>query len=419
MKARLTLTILLLAAFLVPARLNANLGAINFGEIRDWKSIEAELIWLWDNQKIYRRYYSEWKFDKPREEYIAKLEALLKKLDAMEDKNRNVIDYFLLKGDIAHFLYNLDVIDYHDMAIGNYDKAQALDKTDYRPAWFKGNHLVLSMNVQEGMECYFDVLNSTPPEKLHPLCWGDYSDCSMIGGMIANAVMAYEFFAINSNDRSYLDDDYYKEIKGLLETPDPAGKFGINDIWVKATYGEIYLSRPLGMRIFLDEGWDYKCTGYQNRGGLFSAFPPQLTGTTGAVGYTISVFAFVSVPGDKIEDYVARIKSGFADIKKISIDNRFNSTEVYEGYEKTVYENEGGGHFVIMFIERDEPQYPSVAVEYPLYDKKGYGQAIIEKSMGRFSGKMYYMIMLDCSESIYPQALEVYKKFISSNLVLD
>ncbi len=80
----------------------ANLQAINIGAINGWKTLENEIDYLWENQGMYRHYQITWSFPVTRESVIEKLETLLHKLDQLESKNKNNIDYYLLKGDIGN-----------------------------------------------------------------------------------------------------------------------------------------------------------------------------------------------------------------------------------------------------------------------------------------------------------------------------
>jgi tetratricopeptide (TPR) repeat protein len=190
MRRILLLLNLLLFLFIVKSSY-ANLQAINIGAIKEWKTFEEEIDYLWDNQGMYRHYQPTWSFPVTRESVIEKLETLLKKIDKLESKNKSNIDYYLLKGDIAHYLYNLDATKYYKPALAYYEKTKKIDKNDYRAYWFIGQHQCLSGHDIQGIDSYREIIDIAEPSSLHWAFWGDYSNCAAIGFMPFNQQMAF------------------------------------------------------------------------------------------------------------------------------------------------------------------------------------------------------------------------------------
>jgi len=81
----------------------------------------------------------------------------------------------------------------------------------------------------------------------------------------------------------------------------------------------------------------------------------------------------------------------------------------------------GGAHGIIIFIKRPQPKYKGIAIEKPskLVTKEGLNYiSFQEQNYTRFDGEIYYYIILDSCESVFPEAEKELLEFMN-RLLLD
>jgi len=421
MRRILLLLNLLLFLFIVKSSY-ANLQAINIGAIKEWKTLEEEINYLWDNQGMYRHYQPTWSFPVTRESVIEKLETLLKKIDKLESKNKSNIDYYLLKGDIAHYLYNLDATKYYKPALAYYEKAKKIDKNDYRAYWFIGQHQCLSGHDIQGIDSYREIIVIAEPSSLHWAFWGDYSNCAAIGFMPFNQQMAFMHMFKNKGEFKKIEDEpsygFYKKMKDSILEPDPDEKYENNKIWKKVSDREIYISVPLGIRIHSSDKWISKFTAFDKRINI-AMIDTDSVKKNPEIRSRISIITYIPKKNDTKESIIAKYTSSIPSFKKISFKNKFGSTEIIEFMNPEVMKEYGGRRINMMFVERDEPEYPGVSVEYPLLNQTGSGVYTMEKVFSRFKGKVFYIILLESPDSIYKESFKTFTDFMNNNIILD
>ena len=412
---------LLVFVFIVK-NLNANLQAINIGAINGWETLEAEINYLWENQGMYRYYQLTWSFPEAREEVIEKLETLLQKLNKLESKNKRNIDYYLLKGDIAHYLYNLDATNYHKPALEYYENAKKIEKRDYRANWFIGQHQCLSGHDILGIESYREIIDVADPSSLHWAFWGDYSSSASIGFMPFNHQMAYMHMSKNKGEFNRIEDepsyDFYKKIKDSILDPNPGKKYEHNEFWKKVDNKEIYVSVPLGIRIHGSDKWISKFSVFDKRINIAMVDIDSVKNNP-EIRSRISIITYIPEEDDTKESLMMKYTSSIPSFKKKNIKNKFNSTEIIEFMNTEAQKEYGGQRVNMMFVERNEPEYPGVSVEYPLLNKSGNGIYTLGKVFSRFKGKIFYIIILESPNSIYKQSFKTFNNFIKNNIILD
>lgn len=114
---------------------------------------------------------------------------------------------------------------------------------------------------------------------------------------------------------------------------------------------------------------------------------------------------------ESLDDYLNNIVSKYPIKTKISFSDKYEKTIAYEIIDKTMYQDVGGGHMYMIGIERTAPKYPGLLLENPVTLPKGSSDNIsyykASNSKNRFSGSIFYLVMLDSSEDINEQSLSV------------
>ncbi|HOJ28305.1 MAG TPA: hypothetical protein PL059_04470 [Spirochaetota bacterium] len=403
-----------------------NLLAINITEIHGWKSLESDIDFLWENQHMYRYFQPNWNYPIAKEQVVERLETLLKKLDKLEAKNSRNIEYYLLKGDIAHYLYNLDKTQYYKKALIMYEKAKTIEPRDYRPYWFIGQHEFLSGHNVKGYESFKTVIDVIPPDKFHWAFWGDYSNCASIGMMPFNFLMAFEFMHKNKAEFENIDQEpffnTYNDVKKRVTILDPDGEYEVQKIWTKVPSEEIYISTPLGMRIHAKKSWQINPKGLQKRYSVMMMFFDAVKGNNNEdILAGLSIFTYLPKNGETLETHMKKYLDGFKNIRKVTLNNKFNTTHTYESSMSEIAREQDGMRVFFIFLERDEPAYPCVKIEYP-YTPRDTGFFYLKEDAtfaSRFKGKIFYIIVFETRGSVYSKTYKMFNDFINTSLYFD
>ncbi len=424
------ISMLTITLFLIVGGINtafAHFDAIVFPNIKKYKQIEKEIIFLYNNQYMLRGYQITWNFEIPRTEVIKKIEGILEKVKKIERYNKKNIDFMLLKGDIAHFLYNLDAMQYDKLAIRSYERAEKIDKNDYRPVWFLANHYCLSSRHEKGIKLFREILPGPEPEKIDWHLWGDYCDCALQAGMVANSLMGLKYVIKLTKETTPANKEFLKKLQNLMKAPNPDKDMAADEMWVKAQNREIYINYPAGLRICIPKDWRPRFSNYNHKNRLNRVLctSRQIMGLNNkTIAYTVSIIAKVPQNGEKLSANIKNFINNYQKLKNIKIrktklKNPFSPDEIYLAETNEVYMSQGGMKNIFIFFERDEPRHPGTESEYPIFTKQETAINSVPKRYKRFKGKIFYIIILDTCNGIWKKSYSEFKKFINTGIVIE
>src|ERR1019366_1647108 len=112
----------------------------------------------------------------------------------------------LLLGDVAHYLYNMEVDEYYQKAVDHYLQAKALAPEDYRLYWFLGNHYALSANQVLSIQTFQTAMKYLPKRSVHELFWADYSVACTDASMPGTARYAAHQSSIIAGKMTYIEE---------------------------------------------------------------------------------------------------------------------------------------------------------------------------------------------------------------------
>jgi hypothetical protein len=183
-----------------------------------------------------------------------------------------------------------------------------------------------------------------------------------------------------------------------------------------------FISRPLGLSVAVDSTWQISVQDYENRSAAFVLFPPKIKSKSGReISYSTAIFMRTVADTDKLEDFVS-IFSNSGQKKKISFSNKYDNMVAYEITNREEYTDMGGGHFYVVGVARNAPQYPGLLLEKPVELPDGNGEVqvyTLGKSQERFGNKIFYVFMLDTCEDIHAGSLAVFKDIFEKQVVLE
>jgi tetratricopeptide (TPR) repeat protein len=399
----------------------ANVNFIDISKISSDIKFVTAFNYIKENQEYYDHWTNEWGYDKPKEELIKKLQDNYSTFSSITTKNEEL---YLLLGDIAHYLYNLDDTAFYSLAVNNYNSAIKNNPKDYRTYWFLGYHYALSNVPTQAIDNFFKAQELLPSEQPADF-WNEYAWATAVTNMPSHCIFAMDkvksILGKAGSFETQLGQTIYKRIVEL----DKDSSYSKQNIWT-ASEGEktTFTSRPLGIKILIDSTWDLSVYDYSNHQTAFIINPPTLLNKKGKeIHYTVAILMKVANDNDKLDSYINNFVSNYSNKSKISFSDKYDNMIVYEIKDKTMYPDIGGGHLYMIGIERNAPKYPGLLLENPATLPKGNSDQVtfytVSDSKDRFKGKIFYAIMLDSCEDIHEQSFAIFKTLFDNQIIIE
>lgn len=402
-------------------QVSANVNYIDISKISSDSKLIVAFNFVKDNTKYYDHWTTDWSYDKPKENLIKQLRDYFKDFSALTTKNEET---YLLLGDIAHYLYNMDDTTYYSIAVKNYDAAVKSNPADYRCYWFLGFHYALSNVPTLAIDNLMKAEKLLPPEQPADF-WNDYALATAVTNMPSHCIYAMDKVkSISGKEGSFqqqLGETIYKRIIPM----DKNETYKKEDVWTASQGDKItFTSRPLGIKILVDSTWDLQIYDYQKNQGVFIITPPTIANKKGKeIHYTVAILMKTANDNEKLSDYINKFVSKYSDKKHITFSDKYDKMIAYEIHDKTMYQDIGGGHLYMIGIERNAPNYPGLLLENPATMPKGNAGEVTyytaSDSKDRFKGKIFYAIMLDSCEDINEQSLAIFKTLFNNQIIIE
>jgi hypothetical protein len=412
--------ITLLFSLLISFAVTANINQIDIKKVTTDASRVELFRWLIENQSYYSHWTPEWNADKSREELSKKLTEVYGSFLVARAKS---VDYQLLLGDVAHYLYNLDVKEYYDSAVTHYKKAKQVAPNDFRTDWFLAFHYAQSSALDKGVSLFL-MAEKELPAKTPAEFWSEYVWTMSVANMPSHAIFGMDQEKKILGKKGFLEEQLGETIRKRLIAVDRDSTYQRNQIW-SFSPGEknSYTSRLLGVRATVDSSWNVIAHNYAKRFSALILNPTPIKTTSGkVVNYTIAIMMKSAEDTEKLDDYIQKFVANFAGKNKINFSQKYKNIVVYEIKESSMYQDMGGGHLYFIGVERQAPNYPGLLIEEmaKLPSESGVLRYYRPSSgRTRLPGKILYGVMLDASEEIHDKALQVFKDFFENQLTLE
>jgi hypothetical protein len=197
------------------------------------------------------------------------------------------------------------------------------------------------------------------------------------------------------------------------------------DIWTVRKGEKItFTSRPLGIKILIDSLWGLSFSDYQKHQSVFSVTPSPISNKKGKqIEYTVAILFKTANDKDELNDYIDNLISKYPNKTKINFSGKYEKMTAYEIKDKKMYKDIGGAHLYMIGIERNAPKYPGLLLEYPVAMPEGNAGEVsyynASESKNRFTGKIFYAIILDTAEDIHDKSFEVFKAFFDDQIIIE
>jgi tetratricopeptide (TPR) repeat protein len=409
----------MLTVLLLYLNAQAHLKYIDLSKIDGIGIYSIQVQQLREHASYFDHWTPQWNYPVSKDSLIRELKSDYGIFTALKSPS---VDLCLLQGEVAHYLYNLDEQDYFENAVHFYEWAIRMAPDDYRGYWFLGNHYALS-NVLDSAFQFFEKARVILPGGQSVDFWNEYGYAMAVAGMPTHSLFAMDKARALAKAPSFLETQLKATIEKQLTLLDPGKEYESKELWTASGKQKVsFVSRPLGMKILLDSSWNLQFNDYSNYRGAVIIKPPVVKGKKGnEIGYTIAVIIKVAQKGEKLQDFMAKMLPPQA--TKYAFTLPYKNALSYEIRDKKMYPDWGGEHSHMIGVEQDAPSYPGFALEEPLKmpaDSDGqihYFQPNEQKS--RFPGRIFYVVLLDSCEDIYPEAWQVFSIFFKKGIVIE
>jgi tetratricopeptide (TPR) repeat protein len=414
-------TTILLIGILTTLNIFSNVNYIEMSKISTESKSMTAFNYIKDNQQYFDHWTNEWNYYKPQKELIKNLRDNYATFSSIAPKNAEL---YLLLGDIAHYLYNLNDTAYYRMAINNYKSAIEVNPNDYRAYWFLGYHYVLSNVPTLGIDNFLKAQQLLPTKQPADF-WNEFAWSTAMTNMPSHCIFAMDktksISGTSGSFESQLGQTIYKKIVAV----DKDLSYKKEDIW-SVSQGEktTFTSRPLGIKILVDSTWELSIYDYKNRKSAFILNPPTIKSKKGKeIHYTVAIIMKSANNSDELDDYISSMTSKYSNKSKIAFSDKYEKMIAYEIKEKDMYKDMGGSNIYMIGIERNSPMYPGLLLENPVTLPKENTSKVTfytaADSKDRFKGKIFYAIMLDSCEDIHEQSLSIFKTLFENQIIIE
>ena len=418
-------SIVLLVLITVNLSLFANIKYINYKSFPEYDQNWRDIAYVYTHQYYMEIYTPEWNYDVDKTELINKMESVFTLFSELQLKDPENIDLNLFIGEIAHFLFNLDVPGYFDLAIQYYEKAKEIEPKDIRSDWFLGFHLSQAAQPIKGMEKLLHVSTAMPPLKMPPFFWVEYATSAYYAQMYWNSLQAIEYFKELSDEVIPFIENLYDDIHSDMVVPDVYQEYEISDLWTSIFGAEVpsYKSYLLGMNIENPKNWNLQFNRFKYAKSNFILKPERYNGYENKkVGSTIVSLINVNYDDSNLSEYMDSLLKDHQIITEKKIDLPYEDVIAYSIKDPTLYTEQGGGELFMIGIRRPSPETPGISIEKPAIFPEvtdGVKYFNIDKIYKRFDQDIFYVFVLDACKSIFDEAYPDYLNFIKENVIIE
>jgi len=372
-------------------------------------------------ESLARQWSPKWPYATPKEQVVSVLKSSLEELNSAETAAAQNEEYWLLKGLVAHLAYNVDDEQAYQIAVDSFEKARELAPTDYRVGWLLGMHLCQANQIKAGMEQLLAVEDQVAWQKLPLDFWDDYTTCSTISLMPAHTLRAVgHAVRLGAPAASY--DAVVDIARKRYEYPSADATYGAHDAWqaIQEKEGVVFTSQLCGIEFSARADWHMDIKDVAKGTCVVSIGTRSYPSRTGKSSPSLLILARVSRPNETLEDYVRSVLADRYALARTVAGTYCPADKcmALEIRDPGVYQPNGGGHFLVAAFPEPPPEFPGLLFEKPnAPPAQSSGPATYYRAnpqLHRFSGTLYYMVLLDSNDAIFDKTKSDFEYLLRS-----
>jgi hypothetical protein len=393
--------VLLFAFFLTVLHCAASYGQLSLiqpSALPQEKDVLAALEDAEQMEPFSASWTSDWHFDRPKSEvaeHLAKDVAVLVSASKIYPENGELQ---LLTGLVGRNAYNVDVKDSYDATMSALGAAIALAPKDLRGPWNRAAFVCSTDKPGPGGAEYLALEASHSWDELPVEFWEDYTQCMHIVDMPAHVLRALKHLKDLHDANEHLI-GFFTEAEGKrLETVDKTRNYKGEETWSSRPQGGNVVYTNTGCGIAIEARPSWTATGFWLAKGDCSVnikFGPYEKKKDKA---SVLIFTEAERPGQGMSEFQGRyLPTGYGyepfSLKGCPVEK----CVVYHDVPTDAKTRKSKDQAYSIFFERDEPEFPGLALEVPEPPQVDDGQAgpqyfRPEQRMKRVPGKIYYEV---------------------------
>lgn len=400
----------------------ADLKAIHKDKLPEEAKVLSALADVSAVEAMVDHWSDKWRYQTPKEQVSAALNSSLAALKEAAQASPDNEELLLLLGLVAHYSYNLDAEGTYEVAVASFHKAQKLVPDDFRPTWFLALHQCQSSSeFVEGMKKFLVLENSKQWQQLPSAFWDDYLQCAVVTNMPAHALRAGARAGKLDPQPSRMRSAMVEAMQKRLPQPDPDSTYPAKQVWFAENAGAstVFTSFLFGLRFTSPSEWRLNLPDVQEGFGMAQFETGPYTGNSGQVTPNIVVLVRPPKPGETLQDLLLAVTKDHGGAAIPATVCPTDQCLAWAATKSGMYKEEGDGHMIVTAFERDTPDFPGLLFENPapLPDTPKDSQVHAfhpEDRRQRFSGKLYYLVMLDTASSVLEKAKQDYETLLKN-----
>jgi hypothetical protein len=417
---------------------DSGIYTIDFNKIPKIVDYLKEIIHLSEIEYTAAHWSFEWNFSIPKQEVISLIKTLYEEYQVIYNIDQNNIDLALFYGQLACYLYHLDAGNYYQDIIDIFNHAKQLAPDDLRPYWLSGIFYAQAGKTYEGMNEMLKTARMLPYSSFYAQFWEDYTLAAYMSGMFSHSLMALQHYNELMNRPSKLVEIIGKRLLDTMIFPDTSMSIQYDELWkcipkeyIHSEAGNGIINKAFGICFTIQDNWESLSFAGCDKGVTNMRFKIKAIDEKENIPVYSHILLLSRVAQkETLDEFVnalflePALEKGAGYKKVDDFPEKYAGLATYEIIDPGLYGIHGDGRIFFIAFELYQPTFPGVLLKRPIdiskiqetdetkYLRMNYGYT-------RFSGLIFYIIMLDSCDAVYDKAFQDFYAFVMDNLVVE
>lgn len=347
-------------------------------------------------------------------------EGLRKALDYYAAQDASNLEVNLLLGDISTYLHNLSEPGYFESAEKYYKKAAQLAPLDFRAFWFLAELYASANDAVRSVE-HYRMAQSRLPKAEPAGFWEAFAREAYEANMPTTSLYAMDRAKALLNRPSDFERINGSSVRARLTDMSSLRTYTNKELWTYTEGDKVtFSSRPLGLKVNIEPDWELNITGFNQKKTTFTMVPPAVTGSDGQEAtFSMSIVTKVASEDEDLRAFLNSLITGKPEKKEIDFSDKYPYTVSYELKDPEQNKTKGGSHMYLIGIKRKQPLYPGLSMEQPEAVGIEGETPRQENAKNRFGGTIFYAVLLDAPEDVFPTAKRTFWDVFVNQLFIE